>query len=137
MGRFKKHLRNARKGLLALALLVLVPAAVEAAGFGFRNDTQIPIYVQGSCTVNGQIQRGPLLYIKPGQTAWDVNLKNSTRTITIYDASNQKLFQDTLPFLGKDIFYSVVTVAVPRGQPPRVDLRLTQPPPGKDTQKKK
>ena len=104
---------------------------VEAAGFGFRNDTPYPIYVQGSAVANGQIQRGPLLLIKPGQIAWDINLMQGNRTITIYSTANQKLFQDLRMFQGKDQFYSVVPLSAPRGQAPRVDLKELPLPPAK------
>jgi hypothetical protein len=131
MGRLKQHLRNARQALLAVLAFALVPAALEAAGIGFRNDTPYPIYVQGSVTVNGQIKRGPLLLIKPGQIGWDVNLTKGNHTITIYSTSNQKLFQDAHVFPGNDQFYSIMPVLVPRGQPPRVDLKEMPVPPAK------
>jgi hypothetical protein len=115
-------------GLLAL---LLVPALVEASGIGFRNDTPYPIYVQGSLLANGQIQRGPLILIKSGQTGWDVNLLKGNRTITIYSPSNQKLYQDIRVFQGKDQFYSVVPAPILRGQPPRVDLKEIPLPPAK------
>jgi hypothetical protein len=122
---------NLRQAVLGLLAMLLVPALVEAAGIGFRNDTPYPIYVQGSFIANGQIQRGPLILIKPGQTGWDVNLLKGNRTITIYNPSNQKLYQDIRVFQGKDQFYSVAPVPVLRGQPPRVDLKEMPLPPAK------
>jgi hypothetical protein len=122
MGRIKGCLRNNWRALLALVVLTLVPAALEASGFGFRNDTPYPIYVQGATIVGKQIQRGPLLCIKPGCIAWDVNLMKGNRTITVYDAANRKLFQDVRIFSGDDQFFAVVPLPVQRGQPPRVNL---------------
>jgi len=131
MCRRKEHPRNALQALLCLLVLALAPAVAGAAGIGFRNDAPYPIYVQGSFIANGQIRRGPLLLIKPGQTVWDVNLTKGNRTITIYGTANQKLFQDNRAFPGNDQFYSVVPVLVPHGQPPRVDLKEMPLPPAK------
>jgi len=118
----KGYLRIALQTILGLLAIALLPTWVDAAGIGFRNDTTFPIYVQGSIIANGQIKRGPLLLIKPGQTYWDVNLPVGNRTISIYSLTNQKLFEDTRAFQGQDQFYGVVLVA-PRGQPSRVDLK--------------
>jgi hypothetical protein len=124
-------LTNTRRAVLGMLVVLLVPALAAAAGIGFRNDTPYPIYVQGSFVANGQIQRGPLILIKPGQTGWDVNLLMGNRTITIYSPSNQKLYQDMRVFHGKDQFYSVVPAPVFRGQPQRVDLKEMPLPPAK------
>src|SRR5215471_3732869 len=100
MGRSTTHTRNAWQAMLAMLVLALVPAVLEAAGIGFRNDTPHPIYVQGSSLVNGKVQRGPLLYLKPGETAYDVNLMKGPRTITVCNPANQKMFHDVRPFEG-------------------------------------
>src|SRR5438876_10027581 len=98
MSRVTDYLRNAGRALLAVVVIVLVPAALEASGIGFRNDLpkeqKITIRVQGSLVVNGQVrQRGPMMKLKPGETAWDLNLPKCLRTTTIYADSNNKLFQ--------------------------------------------
>ncbi|HYV35747.1 MAG TPA: hypothetical protein VE988_08590 [Gemmataceae bacterium] len=116
------HLRNARHGLLTLLAVALIPAASEAAGMGFRNNTAEPIYVQGSMVVNGQVKRGPLILIKPGQTAWDVNLPMGARTITIYNAANQKIYQEVRAFQGVDVLFVVTSMQL-KGQPQRIDLQ--------------
>jgi hypothetical protein len=131
MKRCEGYLRNARHAILGLLAIALVPTIAEAAGIGFRNDTPFPIYVQGSIIANGQIKRGPLLLIKPGQAYWDVNLTMGNRTISIYSLANQKLFEDTRAFQGKDQFYAVIPVPTLRGQPPRVDLKELPVPQGK------
>jgi len=125
MRRFTDYLRNTGPASLAVVVLVLVPAALEASGIGFRNDTNQTIHVQGSLVVNGQVkQRGSLLRIKPGETAWDLNLPKCVRTITVYDGSNRVLFQGAIPFDGmNDLFFAVQPVAVPANQPPRVKLK--------------
>src|SRR5436309_12384548 len=102
MSRVTDYLRNAGRVLLAVVVVALVPAAVEASGIGFRNDLpieqKITIRVQGSLVVNGQVrQRGPLMKLKPGETAWALNLPKCLRTITIYDNNNIKLFEGVIP----------------------------------------
>jgi hypothetical protein len=126
-----RNLQSFCRAVLALLAIALLPAVVQAAGIGFRNDCRYPVYVQGSAIINGQIKRGPLLLIKPGQTAWDVNLTKGNHTIAVYSTANQRLFQDTHLFQGTDKFYSIVEVMVPRGQPPRCDLKEMLPPPVK------
>jgi hypothetical protein len=115
-------------GLIAAIVLVCVPAVVDAAGMGFRNDSIYPVYVQGSFVVNGQVRRGPLIYLRPGQTAWDVNLPVGPRTISVFSVNNVKLYQDTLLFNGNDVYFAINPVMVPNGQPPRVELKELPPP---------
>src|SRR5437763_434064 len=117
MNRITENLRNAWRGLLALCVIALIPAVGEASGMGFRNDTKAPIYVQCSSIEKGQVKRGPLILIKPGQTAWDVNVPNGSRTITIYNASNQKLLQETRLYQGTDMFFTILPAQVKTGQP--------------------
>jgi hypothetical protein len=123
MGRIWELIRQACTAMIVVAALALVPAASEASGICFRNDTPVPVYVQTSTFVNGQIRRGPPIFLKPGQTAWDVNLMKGNLTIAVYTTGNLKLFQETRLFPGHDLSFSILPVIVPRGQPPRADLR--------------
>jgi hypothetical protein len=129
MQRVKRNLSNAWRATFAVAMLALLPVAAEAAGIGFRNDAPYPVYVQSSIVVNGQIKRGPLLLIKPGQTVWDVNLMKGNITISVYNTANQKLYQDVRVFQGNDQLHAVVPMLVPPRQPPRVDLKELPLPP--------
>ena len=132
MSRFLGNLRNTGRALLAVVAFALVPAAVEAAGIGFRNDTNQVLYVQGSWVTKAGVQRGSVLVIKPGQTVWDNNLKNGNRTITICDGTNRVLFADAVNFDGtNDQLFGVAAIQMPMKNGPRVKLNsLPLPPPG-------
>src|SRR5262245_42829035 len=116
MNRHLGKLRKLGAGLLALAVLGALPAAADAASIGFYNALQYPIIVQGECTVNGTLRRGQLLLIAPGKLAWDTNLKEGPRTITIYERrTNRVLFRQVIPFDGNDVTFRVI----PAPGPPR------------------
>jgi len=126
MSRIQDYLRSTTRAALAVVVLALVPAAVQAASdIGFRNDLNHTIYVQGSIVVNGQVrQRGSLLKIKPGETAWDRNLHKCLRTITIYDGANNKVFEAVISADGmNDQFFSVQLAPPAPKQPPLVRLK--------------
>jgi hypothetical protein len=132
MSRVMDHLRNPWRVLLVLAAFALVPAAVDASGIGFRNDTNQVLYVQGSYVTKAGVQRGSVLVIKPGQTVWDNNLKNGNRTITVCDGTNRVLLLDTVPFEGTtDQLFGVAPIQMPMKNGPRVKLNvLPLPAPG-------
>jgi hypothetical protein len=124
-------LRKACLGLLALAVLGVFPAAASADGLGFRNDLKIPIIVQGESVVDNVLRRGQPLLIYPGKVAWDTNLKQGDRWISIYDARlpNRVLLRRyPIRFLGGDIPHAVVPLPVPATAFPRVKL-MTLPTP--------
>jgi hypothetical protein len=129
---FLGNLRNTGRALLAVVAIAVVPAAVEAAGIGFRNDTNQVLYVQGSWVTKAGVQRGSVLVIKPGQTVWDNNLKNGNRTITICDGTNRVLLLDAVNFDGtNDQLFGVAPIQMPKQNGPRLKLNsLPLPPPG-------
>jgi hypothetical protein len=120
-------LKSAWRLLLALAVVVLAPLTVEAAGIGFKNDTNQMIYIQGCSIINGKPVRGPLLQIPPGKTLWDIGLMKGERHIKITNAANQVLFDAPCIFDGTDTFYGVIPV-VYKG-PPKVFLEKRPLPP--------
>jgi hypothetical protein len=123
MSRLMDHLRNPGRVLLALVCLAMVPMALEAAGIGFRNDTNQVLYVQGSWVTKAGVQRGKIIVLKPGQTDWDNNLKNGTRTITVCDGTNRVLLVDSVNFDGTtDQFFGVAAIQMPMKNGPRVKL---------------
>jgi hypothetical protein len=128
MGHSMGCLKNAGGVLLALVVLGLAPVVVEAAGIGFRNETNQMIYVQGCSNINGKPVRGPLLQIPPGKILWDIGLMKGDRVIKITNAANQTLFEDVRFFDGNDTFYGVVPV-IYKG-PPKVVLDKRMLPPG-------
>jgi hypothetical protein len=121
-------LKNTWRILLVLAGLGVAPMVAEAAGIGFKNDTNQMIYVQGCSIVNGKPVRGPLLQIPPGKTLWDLGLPKGDRLIKITNAANQTVFEELRFFDGTDTFYGVVPV-IYKG-PPKVFLDKRMLPPG-------
>jgi hypothetical protein len=132
MRRLKNHLRNSWRVLLAVLVFAGATAAVDAAGIGFRNDTNQVLYVQGAWVTKAGVQRGSVLVIKPGQTVWDNNLKNGTRTITVCDGTNRTLLLDSVNFDGTtDQLFGVAPIQMPMKNGPRVKLNsLPLPPAG-------
>ena len=131
MNRGQSTLRNACLGLVALAVLGVLPARAAAGGMGFRNDLNIPIIVQGESVIDGVLRRGQPLLIAPGKAAYDTNLKAGNRRITVYDANNttRVLLRVLLPYDGSDVNFRVVLVPGPAPRtPPRVQLLLLPSP---------
>jgi hypothetical protein len=115
----------ARGVLLALIALAAAPVAAEAAGICFQNDTNIAIVVQGETVVNGMLRRGQPLLIQPRKMAWDANVPNGTRRVTIYDANQptRVLGWFLIRCEGDDKAFTVLMVPVPPGAPPKVDIK--------------
>jgi hypothetical protein len=131
MSRFLGPLRYTWRVLLAVVAFAVVPAATEAAGIGFRNDTNQVLYIQGSWVTKGGVQRGSVMVVQPGKTVWDNNLKNGTRTITICDGTNRVLLLDGVAFDGTtDQLFGVAPIQMPMKNGPRVKLNTLPVPVG-------
>ncbi len=132
MRHLTENLRTPLRALLVVAAFAGASAAVEASGIGFRNDTNQVLYIQGSWVTRAGVQRGSVLVVKPGQTVWDTNLKNGTRTVTICDGTNRTLLLDSVNFDGAtDQLFGVSAIPMPMKNGPRVKLNvLPVPPPG-------
>jgi hypothetical protein len=109
-------------GVAVLAALLALPEASRAAGIGLRNETNVPILVQGASIVNGMIRRSQPFGVGSGQIGWDLNLDPGPRQITVYDATrpNRILFQGVVRFQGKDMFFLIR----PSPQPAQFPLTL-------------
>lgn len=84
---------------------------MPSGGIGFKNETNIPIIVQGASVTNGMVRQGPPIVIAAGRLGYDGNLPPGPRIITIYDGTlpQRVLLQPTpIPFQGRDIVLSVV-----------------------------
>jgi hypothetical protein len=94
---------------LTLALLGLGANPAAAAKVIFRNDATSPVVVQGTIIVNGQVQRGKALVIRPGQMANYDSMPAGNTLVTIYDATmpNRVLYQNTITVGNDDLFFSV------------------------------
>jgi hypothetical protein len=94
--------------ILALIVLGLVPASVEAASLGYRNDLNVPIVIQTVFVVNNQVRKGKPLVLLPGEVTLDPVTPTGARRIAINGARrpNPLLFQDDIT-VKADIFFSV------------------------------
>jgi hypothetical protein len=115
--------------LLAVGVFALVPAWVDAAGIGFKNDTKQVLYIQGSFETPRGIQRGQVQTIKPGEIGWDSNLCKGNRIITVYDANNRPLLVQVIPFDGTNDQFFGVSIPMPAPKGPKVKLTPEKAPP--------
>jgi hypothetical protein len=91
-----------------LVALSAVPASAHAAWLGFRNDTSVPVVVQGTTMVNRQVRRTKPHLLYSREVAWDAILQAGNQMITVYDAKNPRLilYKGTIMVTG-DLFYSL------------------------------
>ncbi len=97
-------------------------AQPPSAGVGFRNDTSVPVIVQGWSLVNGMQRRGQPLLVNPGKTAWDNSVPNGIRYFNIYDANqtSRVLLRDRpVRVQGVDQFFGIRFLP---GDPSRVTI---------------
>lgn len=119
--------RMALPTALILLLLLCLPVPAFASGIAFRNETGVPVVVQGASQAGVLIVRGRPLLILPGRVTVDANLGPGIRQITIYDPNrrNRILFKENIPFAGQNLFFAIRVN--PLGQP--FPLRLVPLPP--------
>src|SRR5262245_23696594 len=100
-------------GAVAWSLLALLsPAATlaaPAAWLGFRNDTNMPVIVQGSSVVNNAMRHGKPNLLYQGTVSWERVTQPGSKIITIYDPKQPKLilFQGTVVIAAGDLFFSI------------------------------
>lgn len=85
-------------------------AQLPTASIGFRNETNLPVVVQGTSLVNGMPRRGQPILIVPGKLGWDNNLPPGDRLYTIYDATqpSKVLHRDfVVRIQGRDLVFSL------------------------------
>ncbi|MFN4261727.1 MAG: hypothetical protein ACK4RK_20800 [Gemmataceae bacterium] len=94
--------------LAATVVVVVVPAPASAASLGFRNESTIPVYVQGEITVNGIPQRSRPYLLQPGQFIAEATVPG-TKIITVYDARQpaRVLFRGPVVCGLTDVFFSI------------------------------
>ena len=99
-------LRNLRN-LFSLGVLALAPALGIAETVILRNDTAVPVIVQGTCVVNGKVVRGRAIQLQPGDTA-NIILPGN-KIITIHDARPPLplLKASTVPAAKEDQYLSI------------------------------
>jgi hypothetical protein len=132
--------RLLRLALLSLAVGAIGPGSASAGWLGFRNDTKAPILVQGMSIVNKTLRAGKVHTLQPGQVSWDFIIAPGNKLVIIADAKQPTriLYRDTVPFMGKDLFYSIKPEAPAKNNAKAVPLTKVQiqqipppsPPPG-------
>lgn len=101
--------RRASLALPAVVAIALWPVMADAAVLGFRNETEIPVLVQGISMINRVARRGKLHVLRPGEVSQEPILVPGTILIIIADAKQPTriLSQETLQFTGTDLFYAI------------------------------
>src|SRR5262245_42025195 len=94
-------------GLLTALAWAWVPATASAEVLIIRNDTKVPLVVQGVCVVNGKVVRDQPMPVQAGGMVKVVLPGN--KQITVFEARppNLPLFQGTVPASLQDQLYSI------------------------------
>jgi hypothetical protein len=122
--------------LLALLEVAAEPSRAQAAWLGFRNDTKVPVVVQGATVQRRVVRLGKAVVLSPGDVSWEPILEAGNRIITVTEANppGRVLYQGIVPILGNDLFFSIQLDPPPppaKGEkplPPRVKLVPAKPP---------
>lgn len=109
-----------------LALSGVRSVAADGGWMGFRNDTNVPIVIQGVSIINRVPRQGPRHILQPGQECWDVMIAKGNKLILIADAKQptRALMQQTVTYSGTDLFFSVQPDAaiIPLPNAPRAGI---------------
>jgi hypothetical protein len=109
-----------RRVLTAFVAMACLLAAVETtlaqqpatASIGFRNQTNLPILVQGYSIINKTQRPGQILQLKKnGDVAYDANVLAGVRYITIYNANQPAvvLLRDfPVAVQKRDVFFDIM-----------------------------
>jgi hypothetical protein len=97
--------------LVSLVFLIGLPAAARAEDLCFRNDTGVPIIVQGACQVKGKVVTGRPNLVQPGDRV-RINLPGN-KLITIRDARapGTVVHRETIPAAAQDRFIIITSPA--------------------------
>jgi hypothetical protein len=93
-------------GVLALAW-AWAPATAGAETLWFRNDSKVPVVVQGACVIDGKVRRDQPMPVQPGGVVKVVLPGNKQITVFEGRPPNLPLFQGTLPASREDQFFSM------------------------------
>lgn len=91
-------------GLIALAVVAVLPAAARAEDLWFRNDTGAPIIVQGQCLIRGKVVNGRPNLMQPGDRVRIALPGNKRILIREARAPNRLLHQDNVPAGTDDVY---------------------------------
>lgn len=108
---------------------VAIPVQTVSGWLAYRNDTAVPVFLQGSVILpNGTERRGTPHQINPREAAWDQVIGAGPKILTIYDAKGRLLSRDTVPFVGKDLFFSIQLEVLVKGNEKIIKTRLVPVP---------
>jgi hypothetical protein len=94
---------------LLLGGLLGGPEGLHAATIGFRNDTKIPVIVQGMGIVNNVVVQGRRHTLQPGAICYERILVPGQKIIIVVDARQptRVLFRGTVNVARNDLFFSI------------------------------
>ena len=110
-------MRRVLTACVAMACLFVVAGLTPAqqpgaASVGFRNQTNLPILVQGYTIINKTQRPGQILQLKKnGDVAFDANVPGGIRYITIYSANQPAvvLLRDfPVAIQKRDVFFDIM-----------------------------
>jgi len=102
-----------RRVLIALAAITCLATPAGAQNFpsvGFKNETPLPLIIQGSTIVHGVPRRGAPLVVAPGRMTFDVNAPPGVRFYTVLNGNQpaQVLLRNfPVPLQGGDVLLIV------------------------------
>lgn len=110
---------------LALAWVIVLPGVADAGWLIFRNDTKLPVIVQGTSIVNGVLRQKRQI-LQPGET-WREATVRGNKLIIIADAKQPTriLYRDTIIVGQADINVSIQEDAVPQPKAKPVKVKST------------
>jgi hypothetical protein len=132
-----RYLRGPGAACLAVLAVVLLgagQAAAQPTWIGFRNDTDLPVVVQGSSQINNVVRRGKPHLLYPGEAYMECIIYPGVKQFTIYDRKQptRVLHQENVRCAGTDLFYAVELDDNPppgTSSPPPTPVKGTAPPP--------
>jgi hypothetical protein len=106
-----KHCSLGRRCLCLPAVLVvaLLPATLRAESITIQNTSTVPVVVQASSIVRGQVNRAAPAMLAPNDSTPGIQLPGN-KVITIYDAKtpNKVLYQGVIPAGNQDLNLGIV-----------------------------
>jgi len=103
MIRYCQRLVRPLPGLLAVALVCLLPSLGRADNVVFRNECKASVVVQTATVVKGVVKRDQPTLLRMGECTARIPL-DVDRIVTVYDArSNRVLYRDVLKASKKEL----------------------------------
>ena len=95
--------------MFAILSVCLVAGGAEAGTLNFRNDTEIPVIVQGLSVVNNVLRAGKRHTLQPGEIGTDQVLAVGNKVIIVADAKQPTkiLYQGTIQVGAANIYLSI------------------------------